>query len=323
LKNSELLKLIIKELGWKAEMQIKSIDNGDFGHEAMSVTYKSKNHEVQSFGQGATKDEAVFKAVMELLERLSFFKHKSSLFFQEKMLGRTEKTKVELGSMYPGAENWLLNTSSGFAIHTDKKLAMESALNELIERHVILKALLRKVSPKKEAAESIDGIETNYYSWKGPVGRFVSVYRGVRSQKTIYGFGAAKSLKESKEKAFLEAVPRLGLLLKENIEDKVVLSTNENFLYHFYEQPKETTAFFEGATEDKLPELSTSTLKTDIWFAEVEVPLSEVLKKNFYAVRAVSPVMQAHFTGKWDKKFMNPLAMGIYESFPEDLHIVG
>lgn len=323
MKKSELLKLILKELGWKAEIHIKPLDSGGLGYEAISISYKSKENEIQSFGQGATKDEAVFKAVMELLERLSFLEHKSSLFFQEKMLGRTEKTKAELDAMYPGAENWLLNTSSGFAIHTDKKLAMESAVNEMVERHVILKALIKKIPPKKEAAEPLKGIEAAFYSWKGPVGRFVSLYKAVKGQKNIYGFGAAKSLQESKEKAFLEAVPRLGLLLKENIKDTMVLSTNENFLYHFYENSKETEAFFDEASEDKMPELGTSTPKADVWFSEVEVPLSEVLKKNFYAVRAVSPVMQAHFSGKWEKKFMNPLAIGIYEAFPEDLHIVG
>ena len=104
---------------------------------------------IHGFGRGHSKDEAIFIGFMEVIERIILETSQGWTYSKKSLLSHPTKDKTELLSMFPESKSWIGNSSNGVAIHSNKEAARENALNELIERHVVLKSLLLRIHPIK------------------------------------------------------------------------------------------------------------------------------------------------------------------------------
>jgi len=100
------------------------------------LSLKINGDEYKSWGNGFSKDEASFKCVMELIERIIYKTNTLINFKPYKGFFKKNKTIDELEKLYSKAKNWIGKTSSGIAIHSKFNKAKENALNELIEDDV-------------------------------------------------------------------------------------------------------------------------------------------------------------------------------------------
>lgn len=102
-----------------------------------------------AWGSGVDLDEALGKALMELIERITF-SYYSPLYFRK--LHRSwiykKRSVFDLSSTYSIPVNNLHPANSnGIAIHINKSEAKERAKHELIERHTILYCYLNSIYP--------------------------------------------------------------------------------------------------------------------------------------------------------------------------------
>ena len=313
------------------QLKVKDISSEHFTLPCMfSVSVNHRGNQMQGFGQSESKDKAIFIAFMEIIERILIPKPKDLTYSQKYLFFSIRKNYEDLLKSFPRSRNWVEGSSNGFAIHSSRKMAQKSALDELIERHVVLKALVSQFSPAKVLAPKIlthgsyvipSEMTYEFYAWLGPLGRHVVLFKCQMNSKVIYGFGCEKSLERAKEKAFFEASSRIIALHRSQNPSFVVLNTSKNFLYHWYEETAWTGGFLKKASHD-MPSIDHHLSYSDFWFGEP--PKNELLHQlGLHVVKAVSPKIQPLFAGHWKAKYMNPEALGNDYSFPEDMHMIG
>ncbi len=114
----------------------------------VTVSMTCNGEKIDASGCAHTKDEAALKATMELFERFIFLSQKINHY----SLLNDRSAKASLQSIFCDQQQSLPNiiesTSSGVAAHTSYFNAVVSAANEVIERHVVLKALALNIQPK-------------------------------------------------------------------------------------------------------------------------------------------------------------------------------
>ena len=280
--------------------------------------------EISTWGVDESLDTASTKAVMELYERFIFLNSKkSNTFTQIGFFGKT----VEASTFFEQGQDLISTSSSGYAAHTSMRCAVDSAIDELIERHVLLKAELLRIPPKRIETNSsrfshIDGLSVDSFLWSGPLGRSIVVTRFVINGLTFYGFGCSEKMESAVEKSLLEAVPRLYYILNKNV-DRIEDLPNENI--HFYANLKSDASnmgkLLKLATlggDSKAPEVDTMLRKSDFF-------ISLVAEKPFPVVRAISKLVQPHFLGEWsiDKINLKAFNYCVPRNFPEGLHVLG
>lgn len=280
--------------------------------------------EINTWGVDESLDTASTKAVMELYERFVFLNSKKpKTFTQLGILGKA----VDASAFFEQHQDVVGSTSSGYAAHISKKSAIDSALNELIERHVLLKAELLGIPPKQIAIKSrrfngIEGLDVDSFYWTGPLGRSIVTSRFTIKGLTFYGFGCGKKMEAAQEKSLLEAVPRLYYILNKNA-DRIEDLPNENL--HFYANLKSEESnmgkLLKSAilgSDSKAPKVDTRLRKSDFY-------ISLVTKKPFPVVRAISKLVQPHFLGEWSKEKINLKAFNdcLPHIMPEGLHALG
>ncbi len=280
--------------------------------------------EINTWGVDESLDTASTKAVMELYERFIFLNSKKSNTLTQ--LGFFGKT-VDAGTFFEQGQDLISTTSSGYAAHISKKYAVDAAINELIERHVLLKAELLGIPPKRIAMSSnrfkcIDELKVDSFYWRGPLGRSIVTTRFTIKGLTFYGFGCCKRIESALEKSLLEVVPRLYYILNKNI-DRIEDLPNENL--HFYANLKSEESNMGKllklailGSDSKAPEVDTVLRKSDFF-------ISLVAEKPFPVVRAVSELVQPHFLGEWsiDKINLKAFNYCLPHNFPEGLHVLG
>ncbi len=124
----------------------KDVSFSDESHEddqsffAYSACIEIGNKKYVGFGQSNNKDEAIYIAIMELVERYVLDTYENTKFFKLKRTGLLSNYKVFRN--YTVSDDRLhLSNSNGLAVHTSSRKAIENSLNEIVERHVVIKAL--------------------------------------------------------------------------------------------------------------------------------------------------------------------------------------
>ena len=276
----------------------------------------------EAWGVSNEKDLAFFKALMELIERVTL-NNSCSIFFRKNIVSRkytlseiSEKFKIPLNLLYP-------HNTNGSAIHISRGKAKESALHELIERHVILTALYLNIPPQKYKMEVDalfnEGHEISYYFWKcGPYYVVVAMDKLPNGGFT-FTHSCSKDISKAQRKAFEELVPHI-LYYNSNpnkSEDSTNIKPNDisSFSKYWKYSGDDRVAFF---LESKNRNLNIPSLK-NIFFSQIEIPHS-LNKFDFpiYCMRAISPEAQQLFFDEWNESYINPIyrKLGVCPDFP-------
>ena len=283
-----------------------------------SLAFKSEEQIFTAHGQEKNRDEAAFKCVMEAVERFVVNAGLINKYSKYGALLGNSVSLQELESLFPYSKNWIGSSTNGVAAHTSHSQAKEAAINELIERHVVLKSLSQRIYPLElESSEA----SLKFYGWKGPLGRFVVVARGILKGRCVYGLGCHKKLEEAKTKALAEVSPRLSLLQKSKSADLKVMSMSKNFLFHWYDDSTETDNFFNDSAIN-MPNVDTHIKRSDIWTGNYTLN-KELSGLGLSVVKAVSPRMQNLFFGEWSPDKLNPVAIPLSTKLPQELHMIG
>lgn len=328
MKKVEQLKKI---MGYFTSLSDQPLQIEDLNREAwplpfmFSVSVYHRGGWVSGYGQARERDKAIFIAFMEVLERILLSHSPELVYSKRKGFYKIKKEVSELLKSFSHSLNWIGKSSNGFAIHVNKHSARQNALNELIERHVILKALASHIAPGKVDPPHMEtpyqtSMTHNFYAWRGPLGRYVALMRCERGTQRLYGFGCGSTLEEAKQKAFLEASPRI-VSLYESLPSLVIIP-NKNSFHHWHKETPWTEDFFKKAT-NQIPSVDSEISYRDFWFGEPKVKNEVLTKLNLYVVKAVCPKIQILFSGHWDLKYINPEAIDMAHGFPPDMHMIG
>ncbi len=298
----------------------------------IQVTIQHQGRKLSTWGAGHNKDEAALKAIMEMVERLTFLDSWSVSFRSLSWFSKYESYH-SIQKRYIGSLNWLFSTTSGLAVHTSKRNAIKNAVNELIERHVILKSLAHKISPAKIDMNALElpfsfpqSLDVDAFHWKGPLGRHVVMIRMQLATGALYGFGCELNRDLALNKAIFESS---GMMVAASLgikKDSKTLSqhlVDQETIRQFHLQNNETT--MSRLLTDHAPtppEVDTHITKRDVFFSERNLPAFFDSSLNLKIVRAVSPLTQPLFFDHWRPQVINPVAMGEDTSLPEDLHVV-
>lgn len=312
--------LLVKKLAsfFHSRGQVSFKESKGYGFVMCSLTFRSEEQMFVAHGQGKSKDEAAFKCLMEAIERFVVNESRVDSYSQYGSLIKWSLDSKELEVRFSNAKNWIGTSTNGVAVHTSKSKAKESAINELIERHTVLKALSQKISPLELGA----GDELlKFYAWGGLLDRFIVMAKGSLNGHKVYGFGCNTSLGTAKEKAHSEISPRLSILQRSSSADLKVMSTNRNFLFHWYENSSEADSLIENAQQN-MPEIDIEIRKNDIWIGSYTLS-QELSELGIHVIKAVSPKMQNLFAGEWSVDKLNPMAISLDTELPDELHMIG
>ncbi len=288
---------------------------------------------LKCWGSGDTQDEASFKAIMELLERICFLNYWPLNFKESRLLFTKEKSVAQISKEYPRAQNWIGKTTSGWSIHSSPKKALQSSISELIERHTLLSAMTKEISSHRL---SLDEVKEKYWSdfkyqtykessvdffvIKGALNHYVTTCRLSTPQGPYFGFGSSPNLSLSIKKSFYEIAPKIPYTYKQ----KDQRSIHEHSEFYFLEN-----------SDCKLQELAPigETIKKEHFFTSVTelTDLGHLFNglKGIYIAQVISPVLQPMFKGNWSEGLVNPLAFEgsdlkfpKFPKFPKIKHIL-
>ncbi|MDH5580917.1 MAG: YcaO-like family protein [Bdellovibrionales bacterium] len=295
------------------------------------LSWKYDCRVVDSWGSGLNRDEAAFKAFTELLERIYFYWGTEGLYKSQGLFSK-EYSLTELTEKYEGAKNFISPSTSGMAIHTNKSKAKENALTELIERHTVLKALVKKVNPQKLEQPNFlseyklpTGLNISLYRWLGPFNTSVVLCEVQKGNHRVYGLGSSPNLEEATKKAFLEVTGNIIYLIhfKEIKEELTPKDKKYNFKYHLLGIGQEFSRLLGASTSSTNP-IDPQINKKDIYYTQITPPEFLQSKADLYCFRAICPLMQGLFTGDWQMDKLNPLAIHISPSeLPHFPHMIG
>jgi len=332
MKNSLITEYTLDFLTRKSSTKISLVDqrqNTISSISSYSVSATIDNVNYTGYGQEKNKDQASFIALMELVERFIVDKYEVGRYFQKRIFSRKYYKIQKDNSVVQKIFSRKPLSTNGVAVHTIKSKAIDGAINELIERHTILKSLCYGIVPSKIDASELTSelpknIAIDIYGWIGPMERKVIAIRCKKNGKKVYGFGCNKKLNTAISKACLEIFPRACLLSKYSKKTDPLLVLNKNFLFHWYENTEWTDKYFNSAVLGKeLPRVDQGITAKDIWVSEYIINNEELRKTGIKAFVAVSDKMQALFTGEWCEEKLNNQAINLTGPLPPDLHVIG
>jgi hypothetical protein len=257
---------------------------------------------LNAWGADSNESLALSKALVELTERIHL---RTTPFTWHNALSNKALTQDEVLLAWPILTAFM-QTSSGMAAHYNHKNAKQNALHEIIERHVITKAMLEGVAPKK--------IDSDSFNWNGPFQTNVALVRHQTKEQGSYLFGTAASF-NSKE-ALAIAARELSALIpwsqnSANISHLLKVATpnrpSEIQAYHI-EQKRQIEIFETSNAEQQI--ISSHITLEDVWFADIPL-LKSFEKTGIKIVRAFSPLMQPLYFGKLSDGPINPAAIDL------------
>jgi ribosomal protein S12 methylthiotransferase accessory factor YcaO len=290
-----------------------------------NICFESKEGRVfNSWGNGDSLDEALGKALMELIERITFsffspffYKPCSKFsFFQKKTLQKiSHNFNIPLLHLHPSNTN-------GIAIHLNKNKAIESARLELIERHTILYALLFKISPHGTLIKKIGDRNCKFYFWQSSSNTHTVVGSVKIEGGDYFSSSCHPSLEEAIKKSSLELNSFLFLNESKLATDdfQIIKDDIDSFnRYHRYSKDFSAINFLEKQSNRiNLPEL----VRDKFYFTELPQPhLFEGLFK-FNCVRVIHPDAQQLFFDNWSYDNLNPRLITPDLELPTFPHII-
>lgn len=270
----------------------------------MKTIHVSANYlgrRLNAWGSDKNESIALAKSLVELAERIHLRLLPSA--WQNMGTGKT-KRHDELLNESPILSSFM-QTSSGMAAHFSKNKAQSNSLNEIIERHIITKAMLQGIRAR--------AISNDVFLWNGPLDTYVALIRhDIGNSKFIYGTAASNT-----ERAAIEAAKR-------EISALIPWSQNTANIDHLVKtavayRPSEIQAYHLSKSQsfDVLDptclsgSADQSGIKTeDIWFADI-APIEAFKSIGLKLTRAFSPKMQPLFFGKLSDGPINPLAIDL------------
>lgn len=288
------------------------------------------DYRFSSWGVDEVQDLAFFKALVELIERVSssslcsLYYKKDGLFNgYESILSISESTGVSPLILHP-------DNSNGSACHLSLKEAKRSALLELVERHVILSALILRIPPVKSEQDFLfklpEGYVGSFFYWKLKDLFVVVVAVTLPSGGIIFSHACDWSLQASSQKAFNEIVTNIiyaedtkSVNLKiDGITPGRIASFNT---YWRYSGDRRAIDFLENKEQrdlrwDKLP------FPKAVYYSSIPIPNSlKEFSGKLVCVRAISPDAQQLFFDDWSDNFINKRVFTNY-SLPAYPHII-
>ena len=275
---------------------------------------------IEAWGTDLKKDLAVTKAVMELLERI-FFSLAAPLSYKQLSIFGIKK-EVSYRTLIPNFQHptsILGNTSSGIAIHQSNKKATINALNELIERHVILKAFNSHIIPRKtqkfylpqsEQLRVHHKINISFFFWRGPLRRYISVLRIGHGEFPghFYAFGCGEKLQIACQKAYFEGTGMiLSLLGKKQYRLSVSNPLHKIQNTNLVNQSYYLDNFFSDDETTYTNNVDIHLKYSDFYTASITNILG--ISSKFHCMKVISPQMQPLFIDKWKDAHINYHAM--------------
>lgn len=301
-----------------------------YGHLSHSVLLKIQylDREFESWGVSNDHDLAFFKALMELVERVSLA-NSCSLYYKKFGFWNKAKSLIGIGCDYSIPISLLYpDNSNGTGVGISKRMAKKSAFFELIERHTILSALYLNVSPIRCIDPPIDSAILNkhnvrFYYWK--LKKFYVVVAVHFQSNGGYQFAHSCSLtiNDAIEKSFNELTPNIIFSEKRpelsHSINRVIENDIKSFnLYWRFSGDQRVLDFLERPLVDE-SEFEKIPLLRNIYFGEICIP--EIFKSIDYPLRcfkAISPEAQQLFFDDWKLKYINPqlICQGSLPQFP-------
>ncbi len=273
-------------------------------NENMKTIHVSANYQgrrLNAWGSDKNESVALAKSLVELTERIHLRLPPQT--WQNMGTGKT-KNHDQLLSESPILSSFM-QTSSGMAAHFSKTEAQTNSLNEIIERHVITRAMLQGIRAR--------AISNNVFLWNGPLHTHVALIRhDTGSNKFIYGTAASKNASAAVEAAKREISALIpwshnSANINHLIKTAVANRPSEIQAYHLSEPHK---IFVLDSMSLSTPPDQSGIKSDDVWFADI-APVEAFKILNLKLTRAFSPKMQPLFFGKLSDGPINPLAIDL------------
>lgn|GEM_PF-5168190 len=273
-------------------------------NENMKTIHVSANYQgrrLNAWGSDKNESVALAKSLVELAERIHLRLPPKS--WQNMNTGKT-KSHDELLTESPILSSFS-QTSSGMAAHFNRSAALNNSLNEIIERHVITKAMLQGIRAR--------AVSNDVFLWNGPLQTHVALIRhDTGSNKFIYGTAASNTASAAIEGAKREISALIPWSQNFANIDHLLKSATAN-------RPSEIQAYHLSHSH-RISALDSRCLSTppdqsgitaeDIWFADI-APIDAFKDLCINITRAFSPKMQPLFFGKLSNGPINPLAIDL------------
>ena len=301
------------------------------------LNYKLTENIIETWGVGKSEDESFGKALMELLERIYSFSSNSNIYETPDKKKTEEK---DLRASFPQVPHLVPNNSNGMAIHINFEDAYTNARKELIERHVVLKALACKIPPLKintEITQIISNLklpsdfEFRFYAYKGPLSLHVVVCetRLPSPKGSYFCFGTECDLKKAMERSFLESVPSVIYSASEDKLVKHIQEIDPNNIksfsdFHRYSGNTFWSDFFHSThSKNILPEIDKDISEKTFLHASIPAPdFLNTLDKYLVCLRVINPYLQQLFYDNWKHEHINPLAIDEKTILPTTPHFI-
>jgi hypothetical protein len=276
--------------------------SGCWNHERLTTVHISasfKGNRLNAWGADKNESVAIAKSLVELVERI----HIKVIPKSWKNLSSGEQlADTEVQRKWPILQSFL-QTSSGMAAHFNKSEAYRNSLSEIIERHVITKAMIEGINAQ--------AILHDTFLWKGPLNRHVALIRhDTGDGKYVYGTAASKSANEAINSAKREISALIPWSKNAANITQLLKSATSN-------QPSEIQAYhlthssqigiLDPSFIDESP-VSIEVSSEDIWIADIQ-PHDSFKNLNLKITRAFSPLMQPLFFGRLSVGLINPAAI--------------
>lgn len=267
----------------------------------VSAKYDGRN--LNAWGTDTNESLALAKALVELTERIHL---RTAPIAWLNASSKQTLSHAVLLSTWPILTAFM-QTSSGMAAHYNEKNARKNALHEIIERHVITKAMLEGIAPRK--------IENDRFEWKGPFQTTVALVRHQMREQGSYLFGTAAS--SNFQEALAGATREISALIpwSQNAANvshllKTAISNRPSEIqaYHI-EQKRQINILETSNSEEQI--LSSHITLEDVWFTDIPL-LKPFERTGIKVVRAFSPLMQPLYFGKLAEGPINPFAVDIH-----------
>lgn len=278
-----------------------------------------------SWGVGRDEDTAFYKAMMEIIERVS--------------ISRVCQLNFRKNILHPGCclkeieSNYSIpiplfhpSNSNGCGIGRNRRFAKKSAKYELIERHIILTALIKNIPP-----EEIDFFPANYrlpknYKTRSFFWKCRDVYTSVIAMihpagGMYFGLASRDNLRECLTKAFEELTPNVIYSLTEKTPEDIQITKDELTSFSRYWRFSNDDRLMSFFTQKNKTHNLTLELPRDYFYTEYTIP-DFAKSLDLTCVRVISPQAQQLFFDNWDYKYINPLASSYGISLPEFPHFI-
>lgn len=278
---------------------------------SVMIQIKWQNQKYVSWGVGKDEDTAFFKALMEIIERISIaqfcnFNFKKNIFNSNINLRQiSDNYSLPINQLHP-------SNSNGCGIGRSQRFAYESAKNELIERHIILTALIKDIppeeidfSPKGYSLPKNYGIKSFFWKCRNI---YTSIIAMIHPDGGMYfGLSSRNNLKASLIKSFEELTPNIiySLTEKKPTSNEILKNDLTSISrYWRFSNDDRLMSFFTKKGKLHRQELE---LPKDYFFTKYSIP-DFAKDLGLTCVRVISPQAQQLFFDDWKEQYINRLA---------------